>query len=211
MGRVWRIDAVRDHSALLGVAGDLTEFPFGLLLWESSLALADRLGTETGKLNGAETLEIGAGAGLAGLAAAAAGARVVQTDHSAEAIALCRRNADLNRIDGVSLAQSDWRDWHDARRYDLIIGADVLYERETHTLVREILSRNLAPSGRAILADPRRLDTPAFLASLRAEGWHIGMESLEVPAIVPVRPGQSVTIDLFTIRNPRTPVSPRTA
>ena len=202
MGRVWRIDAVRDQSALLGVAEDLEQFPFGLLLWESSIALADRLGAEPGGLAGTNVLEIGAGAGLAGLAAASAGARVNQTDHSPEAIALCRRNAKLNDIVGVSLGQSDWRDWHDARRYDLIIGADVLYERETHALVADILARNLAPSGHAIFADPRRVDTPDFIASLRAEGWRVELESAEVPAIVPVRPGQSVIIDLITLRRP---------
>lgn len=197
-GRRWSIDAVSDQSALLGLADAFSEFPFGLLVWESSLALADRLAAEAPALRGTEVLEIGAGVGLAGLAAAAAcGARVTQTDHSPEALALCRRNAGLNAVAGVACEQADWRDWRVDRRYPLVIGADVLYDREAHGLVAAILARNVARGGRALLADPERRHTPTFCAMLRAAGWQVTHAKAYVAAITPARPGQAVAIDLI--------------
>lgn len=197
--RSWTIEAVCDHDALLGAADRLETFPFGLLLWESSIALAEILGRADPGHVGADVLEIGAGVGLAGLAAAAAGARVTQTDHSAEALALCGINAALNSVSGVVRRQADWRDWRDASPYEVIIGADVLYERETHALVLAILERNLRSGGHAILADPGRIDTPGFIAAARRAGWQISVEAVSVAAVAPVRSGETVAIDIIEL------------
>lgn len=201
-GRRWTIDAVRDQSALLAASDSFAAFPFGLLLWESSLALASALGEPSICSPGATVLEIGAGVGLAGLAAADLGARVRQTDHLAEAIALCRHNAAVNGLDGITCEIGDWTVWTDDARYDLVIGADVLYEAAAHAPVRDILARNLAAGGRALLTDPGRLDTPAFIDSLRAAGWHVTTSVRELPALAPVRPSQHIAVTLIECARP---------
>lgn len=201
-GRRWSIDAVGDQDVLLDASDRFAVFPFGLLLWESSMALAAALVDRASAVHGATILEIGAGTGLAGLVAASLGAHVRQTDHLAEAIALCRHNAALNGVGGITTALADWTRWTDDARYDLVVGADVLYDRAAHAPVRDILHRNLAEGGRALLTDPGRIDTPAFIGNLRAAGWRIETSVRDVPVIAPVRPHQSIAITLIDCSRP---------
>lgn len=198
-GRCWQIDAVRDQSALFAASDHFADFPFGLLLWESSIALA-RVLTAMPAAHGLRVLEIGAGVGFSGMAAAAAGASVRQTDHLAEALALCRHNAALNSVTGVDCVLGDWTNWHDDTRYDLVIGADVLYDIAAHAPVSAILERNLAPMGRALLTDPGRPQTPLFIEALSAAGWSVTSSIEEIPAIVPVRPEQLVPVTSIECR-----------
>ena len=61
----------------------------------------------------------------------------------------------------------------DLGQFDVVIAADVLYEKEYATLVAQCLARALAPSGEAIIADPGRLALPAFRAALPVHGLHL--------------------------------------
>lgn len=75
-------------------------------VWGSTAVLASwlaRRGRDDLGLAGASALEVGAGSGAAGLAAAAAGARVLATDLVDDALALTRLNCALN---GVGAAQA---------------------------------------------------------------------------------------------------------
>jgi methylase of polypeptide subunit release factors len=73
-------------------------------------------------------LELGAGLGLVGLAAARRGYRVTLTDHDADALAFARETA---RVNGLAIPQTrvvDWRSPPLEVRMDRIVAADVLYE-----------------------------------------------------------------------------------
>lgn len=199
-GRSWAIRAVRDQGALLTAAESFAEFPFGLLLWESAPALAAALGAEGAALNGASVLEIGAGVGFAGIVAASFGARVRQVDHSAAALDLCRANAAANGIAGVAVAYADWNDWRDDTRYDLIIGSDILYDRDAFKPLLAIFERNLRAHGRVLLADPLRGDTSMFLSVVRLAGWRVAITRVEVPAIVPANGRTVQPIDIIELR-----------
>ena len=140
-GRDFEITAVSDQDRLLAAASELEVFPFGLLLWEAGVVMADVVG-EASPLGA--VLELGAGAGLGGLVAAALGANVLQTDHSAEALALCRRNAEANGIAAIEQSFGDWTDWHHEGRYDCVIGADILYEPALYGDIVRVLERAVA-------------------------------------------------------------------
>lgn len=205
-GRTLAVQAVRDQDRLLAASGDLPVFPFGLLLWESAVVLADVLtdfptgpSTARGGLAGKTVLELGAGAGLAGLAAAALGARVVQTDHSPEALALCRRNAEANGLTGIRQRLGDWRDWREATRFDVVIGADILYEPALHRDIVRVLERAVAPEGCAIFTDPERAHTAGFLADLTRAGWRVARSSRRVPALPPSQPTDTVRVDVLEV------------
>lgn len=195
------IAAVRDQTALLAVADRFDVFPFGLLLWESAIALARRLACDD-RLGGRRLLEMGAGTGLAGIAAARRGADVRQTDHLDAAIALCRHNAALNGLAEIDAVVADWNDWHDDGRYDIIIGADVLYDRAAHAPVAAILARNLADGGRALLTDPGRMHTPLFVEAMRSAGWTVTTDTVEIDAIVPLHAAQRVSTTIITCGPP---------
>ena len=96
-------------------------------------------------------LDFGAGSGVAAIAAAKAGAReVVACDLDPLAIAACRANARLN---GVELSYSmDF--FAEADRFDLILVADVLYDRANLPLLDQFLSRGR----QALVADSRVRD-----------------------------------------------------
>lgn len=198
-GRQWSIMAVRDQDALLQSADQFGVFPYGLLLWDSAVALADTL-AGMDSLAARRVLELGAGVGLAGLAARARGAEVVQTDHGREALELCRRNAILNHLDGIATRTGDWDRWDDTSRYDLIVGSDILYDVEAHAPVLAILQRNLQVGGKVILSDPGRPLTPGFVALLEASNFDILQHTRRVPAVHPLFPGHAVDVAVIMAR-----------
>ena len=68
----------------------------------------------------------------------------------------------------------NWREWpDDLGFFDVVIAADVLYEKEYATLVASCIARSLAPDGVAIVADPGRLALPAFRDGLEDVGLEI--------------------------------------
>lgn len=198
-GRDWTVHAVENEDALLALAERREPFPFGLLLWESAIALAAEIGERAPDFAGRRVLELGCGVGLPGLVAANCGARVTATDHDALALELARANAAENGIRDIAFATGDWTDWHDDVRYDVVIGADVTYDRAAHTAVLAILARNLLKDGIALLADPGREDRPAFLARAMAAGFVVGECRRLVTDLV--RPGVTVAVELLELRN----------
>jgi predicted nicotinamide N-methyase len=198
-GRAWDIAAVRDQDRLLAAAGDWTPFPYGVLLWESAVVLGDVL-AEAGLVRGGQVLELGAGTGLAGLVAAGEGARVVQTDHSFEALALCRRNVVANGVTGLEQRVGDWHAWSDDAAYDVVIGADILYESALYGDVLRVLEAAVRPGGLAILTDPGRTHVGRFIDDLRAAGWTVRVDRRTLGALPPCEAGAMVDIDVIEAR-----------
>ena len=143
--------------------------PYWSVLWRSGVALAREL--DGARVAGKRVVELGCGLGLPSLAAARAGARVLATDSDPEAVALVAENARGNGIELEAMAV-DWRaaDALVARRpFDLILAADVLYERPHVDSLLELLPQ-LAP--KACLADPGREHAEPFLRRARRR-WAI--------------------------------------
>ncbi|WP_407292608.1 class I SAM-dependent methyltransferase [Stutzerimonas zhaodongensis] len=129
----------------------LQEPPYWCFCWASGLVLARWLAERPDWVRGKRVLDFGAGSGVAAIAAAKAGAaEVVACDLDPLALAACRANAELN---GVQLHYSD-DFFAEADRYDLIIVADVLYDRANLPLLNEFLSRGKE----ALVADSRVRD-----------------------------------------------------
>ncbi|HLV78684.1 MAG TPA: methyltransferase, partial [Chthonomonadaceae bacterium] len=145
--RVWKITCVQSQDALLDAAESFAHFPYGFLLWESAVGLARLLVARPALVASKRVLELGAGAGLPGLVARSLGADVWQTDHQPDALALARFNAAQNNVDGLDLFLADWYDWSHEARYDLLLGADILYQRDAHYHLERIFRQNLAPGG----------------------------------------------------------------
>lgn len=139
-------------------------------LWPSSVALALEL-LERRDLEGEKILEIGCGCGLAGLAAGRRGARVTVTDLRAEALELAAENWRRNRLRPASVEPLDWRRPGNVGRFDMILGADILYdEREFPALIR-LLTSHLNPGGRALVAEPGRPRAHGFFARMLRRGF----------------------------------------
>lgn len=137
--------------------------PYWAELWPSGLALARAMPAE---LAGRAIVELGCGLGVPSLVAAARGARVTAVDWAEEAIELLRENASRNGLE-LQAVRADWRDFDGA--FDLVLAADVLYERRNVDPLLALLPR-LAPE--IWLADPGRPHAAAFLEQARAS-WHV--------------------------------------
>src|SRR4051812_29134042 len=144
--------------------------PYWATAWPSGLVLAGAL-TRAPPEPGTRVLELGCGLGLPSLVCARAGARVLATDGSTDAVAFAAHSMALNELD-AEVAHVDWAQQGDAlaRRgpWDLVLAADVLYTRANVEVALRLLPRLLAPGGGAIVADPRRAGGRDFLAAARA-------------------------------------------
>ena len=151
--RLWLIDAANMDRAFSPeeTRRILDEPPYWCFCWASGLVLARWLAERPDWVRGKRVLDFGAGSGVAAIAAAKAGAaEVVACDLDPLALAACRANAALN---GVELRYS--QDFlGEADRFDLIIVADVLYDRANLPLLDHFLSRGRE----ALVADSRVRD-----------------------------------------------------
>ena len=157
----------RDAEALLSeeeFARD--EFlPYWAELWPSALELAEVVAQR--ELAGLRVLELGCGLAVPSLVAARAGGRVLATDWADDAIALVRENARRNGI-AIEAAVVDWREpttLLDRAPFDLVLAADVLYERRYVDVLLQLLPRL---GGEILLAEPGRPLAKRFL-----EQWHV--------------------------------------
>ena len=134
--------------------------PYWSVLWRSGVALANELDAE--ELRGRRVVELGCGLGVPSIAAARAGADVLATDSSPEALELLARNAAANGV-ALETAAVDWAEPSrlvERAPFDLVLAADVLYERPSVALLLALLPR-LATE--VWLADPGRPAAAAFV------------------------------------------------
>lgn len=116
----------------------LNEPSYWLFCWASGLAQARRILAEPGLVRGKTVLDFGTGSGVVAVAAALAGARrVVACDIDPVSLEATAANAALN---GVTLELADdFFTIHE--RFDLLFGADVLYDVANRSFLPAFLDR----------------------------------------------------------------------
>jgi predicted nicotinamide N-methyase len=120
------------------------------------------------ELTGLKVLELGCGLGLPALSAARGGAEVMATDWADEAIELLRRNGERNGI-FLRAARVRWSEPEPLLRaapWDLVLGADLLYEARNVDQLEALLPML---GGDVLLAEPGRPHAKEFLERFRAE------------------------------------------
>lgn len=165
-----RLEILRPPSAeelIDEAAFDEEEFlPYWAELWPSGLALARHVAAR--ELSGRRVLELGCGLGLPALAAALRGADVLASDWAEDAIELLRRNAERNGV-RLRVELVRWSEPEPLLRgapWDLVLGADLLYEARNAEQLAGFLSKL---GGEVMLAEPGRPYAKEFLERFRAE------------------------------------------
>ncbi len=151
-----------------GAAG--RPIPFWARPWPSALGMAEELAAAPPPV-GSRVLELGCGLGLPSIVAARAGAEVLATDGSTDAIAYTAHSLAVNQVE-ADVAAADWAADGDALvargPFDLVLGADVLYTRENAAVAMRLLPRLVAPGGMAWFADPGRSNSADFIAAIKS-------------------------------------------
>jgi predicted nicotinamide N-methyase len=176
----------RDPTALLyedDVAADQSYPPYWAELWPSGIELAHAV--SKCDWSGARVVELGCGLGLPAVSAALAGARVLATDRSADALAFAAVNAEQN---GASI-ETDRCSWDDPEAlvvrgpFQLVLASDVLYGQRNVDEMHALLPRLVGDGGQVWIADPERPLTEEFLAAARTRWASVRSSSTRLPKI----------------------------
>jgi predicted nicotinamide N-methyase len=162
---------IGDHDISLEVPEDQREPHDRISCWwgvtTSAIALS-RFILENHKCEGLDVLELGSGIGLAGVAACLAGANVAFSDNVPLALEFCRRNCILNGIDPyrARFLDLDWENPDDLQKYDIIMGAEILYDYYMHKPLLSLIDKLTAANGAVLLADRPRLVVSRFIGEM---------------------------------------------
>jgi predicted nicotinamide N-methyase len=173
-GRALSVLRPRDAEALLDEeAFEREEFlPYWAELWPSGLVLAEHVVGRA--VAGAAVLELGCGLALPSFAATLGGARVLASDWSPDAVSLARRNAARNGLE-LEVALGSWAEpaaLVERAPWNLVLAADVLYERRNGDLLLALLPQLVGADGEVLLADPGRPHAGPFLGAAERD-WRV--------------------------------------
>jgi predicted nicotinamide N-methyase len=134
--------------------------PFWAFPWAGGQALARYLLDNPATVRGRRVLDVASGSGLVAIAAAKAGAAsVVAGDIDLHAVAAIGINAGAN---GATVtARAFDLEYEQASEADVVLIADVFYQRELAGLALSFLRRAAASGADVLVADPGRAFLPA--------------------------------------------------
>jgi predicted nicotinamide N-methyase len=168
--------------------------PYWAIQWPSGEALAQAVADEPPP-PGARVLELGCGLALPSVAAARAGATVLATDASPDAIAFAAHTLALDGQVG-DVAAIDWREprWLlEQGPWDLVLAADVLYLQANVRMLLDLLPKLVAPGGQVWIADPGRTGAGELLGHA-GERWTV--------VSTPSARHEAVAIHRLTLKGP---------
>lgn len=149
-------------------------WPLFGLVWPSARVLA--LAMHSHDLAGKRILEIGAGLALASLVIHRRAGDMTVTDWHPLSHAFLKANLLLNHLTPLEHRSGNWAgDNPLLGKFDLIIGSDVLYERQQPAQLAGFIHRHAAPSAEIIIVDPDRGNRAGFCREMAALGYTLTM------------------------------------
>jgi len=193
-------DSLLDEATLLTPHEELPWQPYWAQLWDAAIGLCHELARRD--LSGMRVLDLGCGLGATGAVAASRGAVVVLADNAPPALEFATLNCwEWSQRTTVKLL--DWKQPGDLGRFDMILGADILYDPQDIDFLSAFWKRSISPSGIILLAEPNRALTRPFLQRLRELGWSIRATRQEIPARCPSETaGETRAINILEVAAP---------
>lgn len=162
-------DRMLDHPAIHAAFQQDEYMPYWCDLWPAARMLAKAVLHENWPA-ALQTLELGCGLGLPGVAALAKGLDVTFSDYDATALRFAADNARRNGFTRFSLLQLDWRK-PPASQFPLILAADLIYEERNVAPLVGALQALLPTDGLCLLTDQDRKPAPLLRSALEAAGF----------------------------------------
>lgn len=193
-----RLLKIADLAEFLGGKdpfANVSEFPFWVRLWDAAMVLAYVLGGQK-DVEGKRLLELGAGLGAPGLAAAAAGYEVTISDYEDIIMDFQRVSAAASGLEGIEFVHLDWLDPPDLQPFDVLVGAEILFREAFFLPLLNIFKQYLKKDGMIFLAhDATRQSLSKFL-QLAQDDFEISLKKQTL-----TRDGQERTIIVNRLRH----------
>lgn len=184
----------QQYSDPLGLALALgissATWPLFGMLWPSGQMLAERLSQRA--VSAERILEVGCGLGLASLVGHRRGADITASDHHPLAGEFMAFNAALNTLSPLPYRHGDWAaEQHEHAadsegdrtlvngRFDLIIGADLLYDRDASSQLAPFIAAHACAASEVWVIDPDRGNRGTFHRGMAAAGFQRREERLD--------------------------------
>lgn len=147
-----------------------TDWPLFGMVWPSSQVLAEAMLNVD--LDGRRVLEVGCGLALASLVVQRRQGDITASDKHPLAGRFLSDNLRLNGLAPLRFVTSDWDATDDALgTFDLIIGSDVLYERQQPEALARFIEAHSGASMEVLIADPDRGNRNAFTRHMERLGF----------------------------------------
>ncbi|MDR3413455.1 MAG: SAM-dependent methyltransferase [Formivibrio sp.] len=141
-------------------------------IWPSARTLA--LAMDSFDLTNKRVLEIGAGLALASLVVHGRAGNMTVSDCHPLSQGFLEENLRLNDLGPMAYQTGNWNIANPLLgRFDLIIGSDVLYERDQPALLAAFIDRHAATTAEIIIVDPDRGNRPHFCRAMSALGYAV--------------------------------------
>jgi predicted nicotinamide N-methyase len=174
-------------------------WPMFGVLWPAGVALAEAMCVIP--ITGRRILEVGCGLGLASLVLARRGADITASDHHPLAEAFMRHNTDLNGMAPIPFSHAAWGGPDPGLgRFDLLIGADVLYEHDHPRLLAGFLALHANPTVQFVMADAGRGHCGRFSTFMEAQGYTRAERRVSFGGWPPGAGGRILTYDRAAAR-----------
>lgn len=141
--------------------------PYWAEVWPSAQALTGFVLKNKNLFNNKNVLELGCGIGLVGIAATLAGANVLFSDYEKEALEFTKRNYFLNFKKHANTVLLDWRKPNLNKSFEIILAADILYEKRFLNPVYKTIQRLNSANGEAYIAEPDRTIAKPFFEMMK--------------------------------------------
>lgn len=139
-------------------------------LWPSGEVLACAM--QIFPVKGLRILELGCGLGLSSLVLQRLAADITASDYHPLAGEFLERNSVLNQLPPIPYVRCDWAlVYPELGLFDLIIGSDLLYERDHPALLAGFIDRHTATKAQVVIVDPRRGNTASFSREMAVFGY----------------------------------------
>lgn len=167
------------HALAVGISSG--NWPLFGIVWPSGMQLAAAVALRP-LVVGESILEIGCGLALASLVCHRRGALVTASDCHPLTGAFLLENLRLNGLAPMRYCHGDWSrvptqlPQQDLApkvqgRFDLIMGSDVLYERDDGGALPRFIERHAMPVSEVLIVDPERGNRAAFTRQLQQLGY----------------------------------------
>ena len=175
-----------DAALALGISSAFWSL-FGLL-WPSGSKLAERMARRPVNAN-ERILEIGCGLALSSLVGHRRGANITASDCHPLVAEFLKENLRLNHLGPMDYRHGHWGEHASQQqdptvnsKFDLIIGSDILYERDERGDLAHYINEHIEDHAEVWVVDPNRGNRSHFHRNMATQGFTLSEETLSISA-----------------------------